>query len=156
MRSGAFLLLVAAAAVLALAGCGGSGGGARSSKPLTKAEYQATITRIAKDVASGVGSTTNSKTISDADVAKFVGALRDFAGELEPIEPPAAIRDLHVRLVAAMRQLADEFPAIADKLRSSKDPSAAIGALFGAESIQKLVELQNRFKANGYNLDLSG
>ncbi len=156
MRRVAFLSLITTAAILALAGCGGTGGGSKSSKPLTKAEYQAKITQIAKDVAAGVGTTTSSKTISDADVAKFVKLLRDFAAELEPVTPPVEVKDLHVRLVAVMRQLADEFPGIADKLRSAKDASAAIGALFGAKSIQKLAQLQMQFKAKGYDLNLNG
>ena len=152
MRKVAFLVL-AATVTLALAGCGG--GGSKSSKPLTKAEYQAKITQIAKDVSAGVGSTASSSTISDADVKKLVKALRQFADQLETVTPPAEVKDLHVQLVAVMRQLADEFPGIADKLKNAKDPSAAIGALFGAKSIQKLAKLQKDFKKKGYNLTLN-
>ena len=151
MRRVAFLLLV----TIVLAGCGGGGGGSKASKPLTKAEYQAKITQIAKDVTAGVGSTANSKTISDADVSKLVKALRAFADQLEAVTPPAEVKDLHVQLVAVMRQLADEFPGIADKLKNAKDASAAITALFGAKSIQKLAELQKQFKAKGYDLNLN-
>ena len=149
------LIVLLAAASLLVAGCGGGGGKQSSSKPLTKAEYQAKITQIAKDVAAGVGSTTSSKTISDADVAKLVKVVREFADQLEPVTPPAKVKDLHVQLVAVMRQLAGEFPGIADKLRSAKDPSAAIAALFGAKSIQKLAELQKQFKDKGYDLNLN-
>lgn len=149
MRKLAILLVL----TIALAGCGG--GGSKSSKPLTKAEYQAKITQIGKDVAAGIGGTTNSKTMSDADVKELVTALRQFADQLEPVTPPAEVKDLHVQLVAAMRALADEFPGIADKLNSTKDPSVAIAALFGAKSIQTLAKLQADFKKKGYNLNLN-
>ena len=150
MRSVTLLFLAAAA--LTLAGCGGGGS---SSKPLTKAAYQAKITQIAKDVTAGVGSTTNSNEISDADVAKFVKVLRAFADELGPVTPPVAVKDLHVELIATMRQLADEFPGIAGKLKNAKDASAAIDALFGAKSIQRLAALQKQLKAKGYDLNLN-
>ena len=45
------------------------------------------------------------------------------------------MKALHAQLIKAMQDLGDEFPAIAKKLNQpSKDPSAAITALFGAHA----------------------
>jgi hypothetical protein len=158
------LAIVLAASAFLLAACGGGGGGGGvgvikpSGAPLTKAEYQAKLQQIAKDVSAGIGSTSNSnKQISKADVDKFVKALHSFADRLAEVNPPAQIKALHTRLVNVMNALADEFPGIADKINKAKDdPSAAIAALFGAKSIQELTKLGTEFKAKGYDLNLNG
>jgi hypothetical protein len=156
------LMFVLAAAAVLLAGCGGGGGGdggavTPSGPPLTKAEYQAKLEQIAKNVATGLGSTNSSKGISKADVDKFVKALHSFADRLAEVKPPAEIKALHARLISVMNDLGDEFPSIADKLNKAKDdPSAAIAALFGARSIQELTKLGTEFKAKGYDLSLNG
>jgi hypothetical protein len=154
MRRALFLLL--AALTLALAGCGGGGGNRAAGKPLTKAEYQAKLREISGNVASSIGKTTGSKTISKADVDQFVKGLDDFADQIERVNPPAEIKSLHTQLIAALRQLAHDFPGIADQLRNAKDASAAITALFGAKSIQALAKVQQQLKAKGYDLDLNG
>jgi predicted small secreted protein len=154
------LTIVLAASALLLAGCGGGGGGGAvkpSGAPLTKAQYQAKLQQIAKDVATGLGSTSSSKKLSKADVDKFVKALHSFADRLAEVKPPAEIKALHARLISVMNDLGDEFPSIADKLNKAKDdPSAAIAALFGARSIQELTKLGTEFKAKGYDLSLNG
>ena len=154
------LIVVATAAVLALAGCGGgggSGGGVKpSSPPLTKALYQAKLKQIAADVSKSLGSTSSSKKVSKADVDKFVKALHSFADQLAQVNPPTEVKDLHTGLVGAMNDLGDEFPGIAEKLNSTKDPSAAIAALLGAKAVQELLKLQAGFKAKGYTLNLNG
>ena len=153
------LLIVLAGSAALLAGCGGGGGGGAvepSGAPLTKAQYQAKLEQIAKNVATGLGSTDSSKGISKADVDKFVKALHSFADRLAEVNPPAEIKALHARLITVMNDLGDEFPDIADKLNESKDdPSAGIAALFGAKSIQELTKLGTEFKANGYDLSLN-
>jgi hypothetical protein len=159
------LTIVLAASALLLAGCGGGGGGSGGSgvaskpsgPPLTKAQYQAKLKQIAKDVSTSLGSTSNSKKkVSKADVDKFVKALHSFADQLAQINPPAGIKALHTRLVGAMNDLADEFPGITDKLNNAKDASTAIAALFGAKAIQELSKLATEFKAKGYVLSLNG
>jgi hypothetical protein len=150
-------LLVLAVSVVAVAGCGGGGSsGGSSSKPLTKAEYQAKLEQIAKDVGAGISSTTNSKTISKDDIDKLVTALSSFVDKLKDVNPPAEIKDLHTRLVAAIGLFAEEFPKIAKQLTDTKDPSDAIAALFGAKSIQELAKIQQELKAKGYDLNLNG
>ena len=71
---------------------------------------------------------------------------------MEALNPPAAVRDLHTRLVAAMRGLADDLPSIVSTIDNAKDPSAAIAALFGARSIQSLIQLQQAYKDKGYDI----
>jgi len=76
--------------------------------------------------------------------------------KLDAINPPDEVKTLHADLVKALDDLADEFPGIAKQLKETKDPSAAITALFGAKGIQELVRLGNEFKKKGYDLDLNG
>jgi len=68
------------------------------------------------------------------------------------LNPPANVKDLHVRLVAAMRGLSDDLPSLVDDLDKAKDPSAAIAALFGRKSIQNLLTLQQEYKDKGYDI----
>jgi hypothetical protein len=150
------LILLAAVAALTLAGCGGGGGNKPSGPPLTKQAYPAKIQQITKDISAKLGKTTTSKNLSKGDIDKVDKALRTFADQMEGVNPPVEVKQLHVRLIAAIRQLADEFPGIAKALNEAKDPSAAIAALFGAKSIQALAKLQQEFKAKGYNLNLNG
>jgi hypothetical protein len=155
------LIVAVAAAVLVLPACGGGGGGSGipSGPPLTKAEYQKKLLQIAQSVSSGLKDSTGKKTISKADVDQFVAVFRAFADRLKDVNPPAEIKDLHQRLIAAMTDFGDEFPDIADKLNKAqnlKDPSEAIAALFGAKAVQELIKLETEFKAKGYDLNLNG
>jgi hypothetical protein len=148
--------LLAALAVVA-AGCGGGGGGGPSGKPLTKAEYQAKLEQTSKEIGTQLGPQSEDfSKLTDKDVGKLVDALHSFADKLQEINPPAEVKALHARLIGAMNDLADEFPDIASKLKSTKDPSAAIAALFGAKGIQELVKLGDDFKKAGYDLNLNG
>ncbi len=141
-----------------VAGCGGGGSskGSSSGPPLTKEEYQAKLEQIAKDVGTSIGSTTTSNDLTKADVDKLVTALKQFADEIANVNPPAEVKELHQRLVAGIRAFADEFPGIAETMSNTKDPSAAIAALFGSKAIQDLSKVQQELKAKGYDLQLSG
>ena len=74
------------------------------------------------------------------------------AGEYGRLRPPAAVQDLHTRLVAAMRSLADDLPKLLDAVSKAKEPSEAIATLFGAKSIQALITLQQEYKDKGYDI----
>jgi hypothetical protein len=154
------LLVLLAAVGLVAAGCGGGGGsesGTTTAPPLTKAAYQAKLKQISTDISNSIGKTSSSGKIPQEDVDKLVTAFHTFADRLAEVNPPAAVKALHARLITTMDELGDEFPDIADELnRPGKDPSAAISALFGAKAIQELIKLGNEFKAKGYNLDLNG
>ncbi len=66
--------------------------------------------------------------MTDAELSQFTDVVHEFADELEKINPPAEVADLHKQLVQAMNDLADEFPDVAKKLKATKDPSEAIAA----------------------------
>jgi hypothetical protein len=172
-------LLIVVPAVLLVAGCGG---GSKSSatttaqmlstttaattaaKPsgprLTKAQYEAKLTQIAKDVATSLGGSTNaSGKLTQKDIDKVVSFVHSFTEQAARINPPVAVAALHARLIQAMNDVADEFPDIAatlNKAEGAKDAQAAISALFGAKGFQELIALQTDFKAKGYTLNLNG
>ena len=149
------LILLGLVALLA-AGCGG-GGSSSESKPLTKAEYQAQLEQTAKEIGDKVGKTQSDiAKMTDADLKQFTDVVHEFADALAKINPPAEVADLHKQLVQAMNDLADEFPDVAKKLKATKDPSEAIGLLFGMKAIGELIKLGNDFKAKGYDLNLNG
>lgn len=152
-----WLVTLLAAVVLVAGGCGGGGGSGPSSKPLGKAEYQAKLEQTSKEISTQLGPESEDfSKLTDKDVGKLVDALHSFADKLRDINPPAEVKALHARLIGAMNDLADEFPDIASKLKTTKDPSTAIAALFGAKGIQELVKLGEDFKKKGYDLNLNG
>ena len=135
---------------LVAAGCGGS---SSSSKPLTKAEYQAQLQQISNDIGSQLKTSIgSSKDLKKGDVPKIQDALNSFADKIAAMKPPANVSDLNQQLAAAMKQLSSDLPGIISNLDSAKDPSAAITALFGAKSLQALIKLQSEFKAKGYDI----
>jgi hypothetical protein len=147
---GALVLVVALG--LVAAGCGG-GGNDEANKPLTKAQYQTKLQQLSNDVGAELRqSIGGSTTLKKSDVPKLQQSLRSFARRVEALNPPAAVRDLHTRLVAAMRGLADDLPSIVTTIDDAKDPSEAIAALFGAKSIQSLIQLQQAYKDKGYDI----
>jgi hypothetical protein len=170
------LIVAVAAGLLIVAGCGGggtksgggsttvsqpTGGGAKpvttpTAPPLTKAQYQAKLKQIAADVSKRLGRTSSSQKVTQSDIDRFATLIHSFADRIQAVNPPAAVKALHQRLIGAMNDLADEFPGIARKLNEAKDATEAIAALFAAKSVQELAQLQKAFKAKGYTLDLSG
>jgi hypothetical protein len=146
------LVLLVALGLLA-AGCGGGGGNDEASKPLTKAQYQAKLQQLSNEIGAelrqSVGAST---TLKKSDVPKLQQSLRSFSDKVEALNPPAAVADLHTRLVAAMRGFADDLPSLVTTLDKAKDPSAAIAALFGSKPIQELIQLQQAFKDKGYDI----
>ena len=146
------VVVVVALGLLAV-GCGGGGGNDEAAKPLTKAQYQARLQQLSNEVGAelrqSVGAST---TLKKSDVPRLQQSLRSFSKKVEALHPPAAVADLHTRLVAAMRGLADDLPSLVTTLEQAKDPSAAIAALFGAKSIQELIQLQQAYKDKGYDI----
>ena len=136
---------------LVAAGCGS--GGSSSSKPLTKAQYQAQLQQISNHIGSQLKTSIgSSKNLKKGDVPKIQDALNSFSDKIAAMKPPANVSDLNQQLAAAMNQLSSDLPGIISNLDSAKDPSAAITALFGAKSLQALIKLQNEFKAKGYDI----
>jgi outer membrane murein-binding lipoprotein Lpp len=151
------LIIVLAAGSLVLAGCGGGGSSKSNSKPLTKAEYQAKLEQIAKDVGAQLQkSASKSKAPTEKDLAEAKKAVGVFVGRLEQVNPPAEVAQAHKDLIAAMRRLGNDIEGIFKKVAAAKTPSEGISALFGAPAIQALLKAQQEFKAKGYDLNLNG
>jgi hypothetical protein len=149
------VVVVLAAVGLLAAGCGGGGGDSSgsSSPPLSKAQYQAKLQQLSNQVGAELRQSVGASTkLKESDIPKLQDSLRSFAGKVAALSPPAAVEDLHRRLVAAVRSLADDLPKLADEVNKAGDPSAAIAALFGAESIQTLIKLQQAYKDEGYDI----
>jgi hypothetical protein len=161
------IVLVGAVALLA-AGCGGGSGSSGTTSgtapattapvtpPLSKAGYQAMLKRISTEIGKSITKSSSSGKIAKGDVDQLVRAFHTFADRLAELNPPAAIRQVHARLIKAMDDLGNEFPNIAKRLNSAgKDPSTAITALFGAHAIQELIRVGEELRKAGYNLDLN-
>jgi ABC-type transporter Mla subunit MlaD len=136
------------------AGCGGGGGADESSNPpLSKAQYQAKLQQLSNQVGAELRQSISASTkLKESDIPKLQSSLRSFSQKVAALSPPAAVEDLHTRLVAAVRGLADDLPELVDTVNKAKDPSEAIAALFGAESIQNLIKLQQAYKDKGYDV----
>jgi ABC-type transporter Mla subunit MlaD len=139
---------------LLAAGCGGGGGADESSNPpLSKAQYQAKLQQLSNQVGAELRQSVSVSTkLKAGDIPKLQDSLRSFSQKVAALSPPAAVEDLHTRLVAAVRGLADDLPELVDTVNKAKDPSEAIAALFGAESIQNLIKLQQAYKDKGYDV----
>jgi hypothetical protein len=148
------LIVLLAAVGLLTAGCGGGGGsGESSSPPLTKAQYQAKLQQLSNEVGAQLRQSIGASTkLKESDIPKLQASLRSFAGKVAALSPPAPVEDLHTRLVAAVRSLADDLPKLLETVNTAQDPSAAIAALFGAKPIQALISLQQAYKDKGYDI----
>jgi ABC-type transporter Mla subunit MlaD len=134
-------------------GCGGGGADETSNPPLSKAQYQAKLQQLSNQVGAELRQSINASTkLKESDVPKLQSSLRSFSQKVAALSPPTAVEDLHTRLVAAVRGLADDLPELVDTVNKAKDPSEAIAALFGAESIQNLIKLQQAYKDKGYDV----
>jgi hypothetical protein len=162
--------LIVALGIVALlaAGCGGKSSSsgttsgtapattAPAAPPLSKAGYQAMLKRISTEIGKSITKSSSSGKIAKGDVDQLVRAFHTFADRLRELNPPAAIKQVHARLIKALEDLGDEFPNIARKLNSAgKDPSTAITALFGAHAVQELIKVGEELRKAGYDLDLN-
>jgi hypothetical protein len=163
----ALIVLLGIVALLA-AGCGGGGSSsgttsgratattAPATPPLSKAAYQAALKRISTEIGNRIGKASSSGKIPKADVDKLATAFHTVADRLAELNPPAALKQLHARLIKAVDDLGNEFPRIASSLsKSGKDPTAAFTALLGAHAIQELIKIGEDLEKQGYDLDLN-
>jgi hypothetical protein len=163
----ALIVLIGIVALLA-AGCGGgdsssgttSGGAtattAPTTPPLSKAAYQAMLKRITTEIGNRIGNAISSGKIPKADVGKLAALFHTSSDRLAELNPPAAVKQLHARLIKAMDDLGNEVPRIASSLsKSGKDPTAAFTAVLGAHAIQELIKIGEDFEKQGYALDLN-
>lgn len=151
------LVLLGLAAAWLVAGCGGGSKTPASGPPQTKAEYQATVSRIVSDVSARYGNLSVDPTKLPAGELETVATgLRELADELDEVSPPAEVSDLHADYVAELRAFADELPDLTRKLKAAKDPAAGLDILLGSEPLQRLLRASQGFGEKGYDLDLDG
>ena len=145
-------------AALLLTGCGGSEPGNGSvDQPLTKAAYEATVQEIVTSVGAEYGRlSTDPATISGEELANVQRGLRELAGRLADVSPPAEVWSLHAEYVDAMRSYADDLPGLTDELRSEKDPARALDVLLGSTSVQALLRISRELEEKGYRFELGG
>lgn len=156
--SRAVLLLLALVGALLAAGCGGGGSEtAASGPPQTKAEYQASVSRIVSDVSARYGNLSVDPAKLPADeVADVQTGLRELADELDEVSPPDEVSELHADYVAGLRGFADELPDLSEKLKAATDPSAGFDVLLDSEPLQQLLRASQGFSEKGYDLELDG
>jgi hypothetical protein len=111
-----FAFTVALVALL-LAGCGGT-----KEEAVTKQQYEQRLDQIGLDLydaANELGESTATQAFNDG-IGKLQDVLEDGADELDGVLPPgAAAQAANDRLVAAYRDLADEFDKVKDARRES-------------------------------------
>jgi hypothetical protein len=111
------LLLVLVAAGL-LAGCGG-GGGVKEANSYVDAVNKAQ-TRFASTVDSLSAQITSTSTPAEdrATLGKFQGAVEQVVGDLRAVDPPDKVRDLHARLITAMKDFGEQVREVSSALSS--------------------------------------
>ena len=134
-----------AALLVALAGCGSS------PKTVTKAQYQAQLTKSGQAITIAGQQLGKVITISDFNgaVSDFQQALRDGEKNLKGLQPPANVRAANKRLAQAFGDLADALEAVKEARRVSivkaREALAKLGGSAaiknGRAAIQKLNQL---------------
>jgi hypothetical protein len=147
------LLLVALGATAVLAACGGDGGNA-----LSKQEYDQRMQQIDAQLEQEAGkfdSADSNQSLEDLAglVGDFQARVRDAAGEMDDLEPPAAIADEHDRLVQQTRRFADQL----DNLKEAVDEGDAakiqqVGAEIQETTRKQLVAAAKAIEAEGYDI----
>jgi hypothetical protein len=108
--------------VLALPGCGSSGGGA--DQPLSKADYEKQVKKLGEDFRSQV-TATQGKVSSATDTKSRLTALDEFkqeftsfATKIDAINPPSGSKDEQDAVVASFKKGADDIGKVEDAVRT--------------------------------------
>ena len=132
MKNSRLLVAIAIALLSAalLAGCGG----------VSKSEYEKDVKKVASKVEKDLDKLdSGTPTAKDLETAK--GTLEDAADDLEDIEAPSEVEDLHDDLVSTLRdtsKLMDEMSPLMEK--ASKDPTS-----LGEKELEDMNEITTKF-----------
>jgi major membrane immunogen (membrane-anchored lipoprotein) len=151
MTAARLFVLSLAALLVALAGCGGS-----SPKTVTKAEYQAQLTKSGQAVTIAGQQVGKVITIAEFNgaVSELQQALRDGAKNLGALQPPANARAANKQLVQAFDELADALDAVKEARRVSivkaRDALGKLGQSAAIKNGRAAIEKLNKL---GYAVD---
>jgi gas vesicle protein len=140
---------VAALAAVLLAGCSGE------EDRLTKSQYEQKVRSVYSGVQAAFEST------RDADGSQLARRIEQAqqellsaAGELESIEPPAAVEEETEELVEGMREYAESLDGV--RAAAERNDSVAIGqfnlGLDDNEAVEQMAEAAEEMKFKGYDL----
>jgi gas vesicle protein len=140
---------VAALAAVLLAGCSGD------EDRLTKSQYEQKVRSVYSGVQAAFEST------RDADGSQLARRIEQAqqellsaAGELESIEPPAAVEEETEELVEGMREYAESLDGV--RAAAERNDSVAIGqfnlGLDDNEAVEQMAEAAEEMKFKGYDL----
>ena len=163
------LIVALGALVLAAAGCGGGKSGTSgkhghhghpSAGPrLTKAQYQAKLTKIVHEATvaqTAISSAAErSRSVADVEVAVrgYASAGDHFASELESLNPPADTAEANAELARGERDNANETRAVLKKLSTFKTAHQALvylGSLAQSNGSKEINAALTTLKALGY------
>ena len=141
--------LLALCAVLVLAGC------STGEDRLTKSQYEQKVRSVYSGVQAAFEST------RDADGSQLARRIEQArqellsaAGELESVEPPAAVEEETEELVEGMREYAESLDGV--RAAAERNDSVAIGqfnlGLDDNEAVEQMAEAAEEMKFKGYDL----
>jgi hypothetical protein len=143
------LIVLFLALGVGLAGCGSS------PRDVTKAQYQKELERVGKaasDVGSELGRSIDIATFN-GNVDKFQDTLRDLAGDLDGLKPPANVRAVNERLAGSLREFADEMEPVKEARRKSIDQArAALGKVARSDAVKEARAAIRELKRKGYEV----
>ena len=126
----ALVAVLAGAALLVPAGCGGDDDEETSGSeggPLTAAEYRKQGNALCKDALSAVERIPVPS--SEGQIGDYLERVFDasegLTDDFEKLDPPAQLRADHEQAVELSRKSEDQFDAIVERVRESGDPRAA-------------------------------
>lgn len=132
MKNSRLLVAIAIALLSAalLAGCGG----------VSKSEYEKDVKKVASKVEKDLDKLdSGTPTAKDLETAK--GTLEDAADDLEDIEAPSEVEDLHDDLVKTLDDTADLMDDMAPLMeKASKDPTS-----LGEKELEDMNEITTKF-----------
>jgi hypothetical protein len=139
--AGVCLALLATAA-----GCGGGGG----AKPLSKAAYDRQMEALGREISASLTPLATVKTAPEAAAAasRLRKGLRTVEARLAAINPPAAVKDDHAKLVTAVGKFATELGPVITRLEHG-DLSAA-GTVYTLPAVAEVQAASGAIEAAGY------